>query len=87
MDKEVKDYIESTLLGYLNWREDIPSEDSSIDYGFVFMIISCGDQYALDIGRLSGVFVSMDDLSYCGPVRNVAAWAPIKNPEPMLEDR
>jgi hypothetical protein len=82
----IQDYIEATGLDHLNWREELPDEDCGIEYGFVFMIRKYDDgSFQLKFGRLSASFLTMDDLSWCGPERDVVMWAPIKTPEAMQE--
>lgn len=72
----ISDYIKSLGFDHLSWRFDL-DEDSSAEH---YLIITNDDErfwLYLATGTV-GSFLTNDDLSWCGPVRNVVAWAPIE---------
>lgn len=77
MNKESQNYVNNLGLGHLNWEVD--GNDHGDEVNFVLLLIYSHEQYSIELGMHScgNAFMSPDDDSFCGPVRNVVASAAI----------
>ena len=73
MRKDVNDYIANLGLEKMEWHEDGELPE------YALIISDFGDQLSLDFGQsFADDWMTADDLSFCGPVKMVVAFAEVK---------
>lgn len=78
LNNDIYEYVKNLGLDHLKWLSVSVVPDDSVN--FVLLITKSDDQLWLEFGKdAGGGFMTADDLSFCGPVRNVVAWASISS--------